>query len=600
MSLNPTYFLAFGLSLALVLGLTPVVIRLAKARGLVVEPREDRWHRRPTALLGGVAIFIAVVVPYLLFLPLTKETLGVLAGGSAIFGLGLIDDLIEISPQRKFLVQIIIAALVVLVGVRIMIIPIPPLAVFLTIIWIVAITNAVNILDNMDGLASGITLVASACSFVYAALTGMPYVALLALLLAGASLGFLVFNFHPAKIFMGDSGSLFLGFSLSLLTILGTWREATNLMAALLFPIVILAVPIFDTTLVSFMRTQNGRSIAQGGRDHSSHRLVFLGFSERKTVILLMAIAAVFGAVAILLKDLSLFSSLIIILLLAVAMSVFGIFLGGVKVYVPGQKTKSFLTKSPLLSLVLMHKKQIFQILVDTTLLAAIYFLAFLFRFGQALRTWEIGLIEQTLPIVILAKLGAFAVFGLYQGDWRYISIHDLGKVFKAVCLGWAVSFVLIIVIFGSERPPLGLLATDLVLTLLVISGVRLSQRAMKEYFSGVRMVSDPEFEPVLILGAGDGGELLLRELRNNPRLRKHPVGFLDDDPSKHGLQVHGVKVLGDRHKLAEAAARLKVKEVYIAILNAEGRDFSDLEETCRELGLTCRRITPIIKGLEE
>ncbi len=598
--MNSTYILTFGLSLGLALVLTPLVIKLAQAKGYIVEPREDRWHRKPTALLGGVAIYAAVVIPYLLLIPLNKETLSVLLGGSAMFGLGLIDDLFELTPQRKFLFQIVIAAAVVLFGVRIVIIEFAPLAVFLTIFWIVGITNAINILDNMDGLSSGITFVASAFSFIYAYQSGLPFAAMLALLLAGASLGFLFFNFNPAKIFMGDCGSLFLGFSLALLTILGTWREATNLLASLMFPVALLAVPIFDTTLVSFVRTQSGRSIAQGGRDHSSHRLVFLGLSERKAVLVLMLIAAGFGGLAVYLRNLTFFTTLIVLTLLAVGLSMFGVFLGGVRVYPKAEGGRRLKVNSPLINSILTYKKQIFQILVDTTLVATAYFIAFLFRYGQALRDYEITLIEETLPFILLIKLIAFAVFGLYRGDWRYVSLHDLGKVFKAVTVGWAAALVVIVAVMGVRRPPLGLLCTDYVLTLMVIGGVRISFRAFKEYFAGQRMAHDPEAEPVIILGAGDGGELLLRELRNNPRLKKRPIGFLDDDPSKHGLQIHGLKVLGDRHRLAELAARYRLKEVHIAVLSADRKNFADVEAACKELGLICRWITPIIAGLDD
>ena len=599
--MNLTYILAFCSSLGLSLALTPLVIRIARTRGFVVQPREDRWHRKPTALLGGVAIFAAVILPYLLLVPWTRETLGILIGGAAIFTLGLVDDLIEIAPQRKFLIQVLIAALIVIFGVRIKIIDFPPLAVFLTILWIVGITNAVNILDNMDGLSSGITFVAAGCSFIYALSADMPFVAVFGLLIAGAALGFLVFNFNPAKIFMGDCGSLFLGLSLSVLTITGTWREATNLMAALLFPVILLAVPIFDTTLVSFERTRIGRSIAQGGRDHSSHRLVFLGLSERKAVLLLMAVAAAFGGVAVLWNDLGFVAALIILALFGVGLAMFGIFLGGVKVYDPSEKrSRRFLSKSPLLASVLTFKKQIFQIVADTTLLAVAYFLGFMFRFGRNLADWEIHLAAETLPIAILAKLAAFAFFGLYRGDWRYVSIHDLTKVFKAVTLGWAAALLLIVVLFGDDRPPLGLLMMDYPLTLLLIGGFRVSHRVLREYFAGERMASNPESEPVLILGAGDGGELLVRELRRNPRLKKKPVGFLDDNPSLHGLQIHGLKVLGGRQALAQVVPRLGVKGLYVAILREGVHDFGDVERTCQELGIFCRRITPIIQGLEE
>ena len=223
------YLIPFFSSFILSVFITPFIIKLSHRYGLVAVPKENRWHKKPTALLGGVGIYLSFIIPALIFVPLNKLTIGIFFCITAIFGLGLYDDLREVKPYTKFVFQVVVTIIVILFGLKIKIIPHVYIAIPLTVFWIVGITNALNILDNMDGLSCGITLVSSICIFIYAMQNNLYLVMLFSSVLSGTTLGFLIFNFNPAKIFMGDCGSLFLGFLLSTITILGTWQEATNL-----------------------------------------------------------------------------------------------------------------------------------------------------------------------------------------------------------------------------------------------------------------------------------------------------------------------------------------------------------------------------------
>ena len=234
----------------------------------------------------------------------------------------------------------------------------------------------------------------------------------------------------PSKIFMGDSGSLFLGFTLSLITIIGTWRTVTNLILALLVPLALMIVPIFDTALVTFTRTSYGRAVYQGGKDHSSHRLVFLGLSEKKAVLVLMAISAIFGGSAIVFSRLNFYIALLILILMTVCLLFFGIFLGAVRVY--EKKMKTIYRRSLITRKILVHKKQILQIIVDIILIVTAYFSSYLLRYEGLISDNNLLLIKKSLPLIILIKILLFLLFGLYKGEWRYIGISDLIKIFKA------------------------------------------------------------------------------------------------------------------------------------------------------------------------
>lgn len=275
-------------------GLTGLLVKIAPARGWVVRPVENRWNRRVVAQFGGIPILLAMAsVVALSPNPHPALNLVFLTLGMGL--LGLIDDIIGLGPKPKLAGQIIFAVLAVHAGV------VHPLTSSIllnsafTVFWIVGITNAFNLIDNIDGLASGIAVIAL---LQIVLLTGLkPPVGVLALWLMASAFGFLIFNFHPAKIFMGDVGSLALGFFLACASVL-TASHLTSLGSVLLVPCLVLFIPIFDMLLVSVTRRMNGRAISRGARDHSSHRLVLLGLTERQAVSILYAVALIAGVLA--------------------------------------------------------------------------------------------------------------------------------------------------------------------------------------------------------------------------------------------------------------------------------------------------------------
>ncbi|HVF09525.1 MAG TPA: MraY family glycosyltransferase, partial [Abditibacteriaceae bacterium] len=283
--------------------LTPVVINVARAHGLVARPSVERWHTKPTALMGGVAIFGAALVAALLFLPVFTGKLafiGTGVGALFIFLVGLYDDRRALRPATKLIAQLVTACLFVAIFQNSLDPPTYGWLVPFAILWVVGITNAFNLLDNMDGLAAGVAMLVAFLMAAHAALVGDTNVVIGALIIAGSAGGFLIYNFHPAKVFMGDCGSMFLGFSLACLSLMGeSGLLSGNLFTALMMPTLVLATPLFDTTFVSLVRVLHGRSIAQGGRDHTSHRLVLLGLSERRAVFWLYGITLWFGLIAL-------------------------------------------------------------------------------------------------------------------------------------------------------------------------------------------------------------------------------------------------------------------------------------------------------------
>lgn len=301
---------------------TPLVKKLAVKVNAIDKPEARKVHVEVMPRLGGLAICLGFWAGVLLTQPLTGEILGLLGGGFLICLVGVWDDIKGVSPKVKLLVQILAACLALAMGIRVEFMTHPlqgviSLGVFsypLTVLWIIGVTNAVNLIDGLDGLAAGVSAIAALTigfvSFLEA--EGFARVGMLAFLLAAAILGFLKYNFHPARIFMGDTGSLFLGFNLSVLAIMGLTKSAT--VVSLFLPVIILGIPILDTTLAIFRRFHNGKPIFSPDKEHLHHRLLDLGLSHRRTVLVIYGVSLLLGVSAVLMSILTTAQGMLIML----------------------------------------------------------------------------------------------------------------------------------------------------------------------------------------------------------------------------------------------------------------------------------------------
>lgn len=593
---NPFFVAAASLFFSL---LATMAVRLfARKYGFVAKPKSDRWHKRPTAMLGGVAIFAATLVVYFTFVPRTRESLIVISASSLLFAVGLIDDVLSIRPYQKLIGQLIGAGILVLSGLTIPLTGYAIVDIWITVLWVVGITNAINLLDNMDGLAAGISAIAGLSLAMNFAANGLTAELLFVSALIGALIGFLFFNFNPASIFMGDCGSMFIGFLLSSSVLLNqVGGRSRGLLAILAVPVLILFVPIFDTTFVTVLRKLWGRKASQGGRDHTSHRLVALGLSERKAVLMLYSFALLAGALALLVGQIGPIKSFALIAFFIIVLVILGVYLSKVKVYESEDEEQAAKENAVFAFLVnVSHKRRIFEVFLDALLITLAYYSAWalLFNSFEASANWDLFL--KTLPLLILIKLAAFLAVGVYRGLWRYTSIGDLITFTKGVALGSALSVLAILLIYRFQYFSRTVFVLDGLLLLLAVVGSRMAFRVIRQILP-MPMAADGRI--VLIYGAGDGGEMLLRELNNNPEWNYVPVGFIDDDPLKRDKVIHGLKVFDGNGMLDEICREKNVAEILISVRKMPPEQLKRIRVICDENDLTLKRALLKIEPLD-
>jgi UDP-GlcNAc:undecaprenyl-phosphate GlcNAc-1-phosphate transferase len=565
------------------LALTPGVRALACRWGAVAKPRQDRWHRKPTAMLGGVAIFLAVAGVYTVALDHTLRATAVLAAGALVWAVGLADDLIGMRPYHKLIGQMLAAGGVTAFGLLLPWTPSPTLNVAITLFWLIGITNAVNLLDNMDGLAAGVSALAAGFLVYHCLGNGQPAAALFLAVLCASLLGFLVFNSNPASIFMGDCGSMFVGFLLACAPMLGAGDgRSRSLVSVLAVPLLIMLIPIFDTTLVTVLRKLAGRPVSMGGRDHASHRLVALGLSERRAVWLLYGLAGVAGGLALLVQDLQLGPSVALVASFTVILALLGVYLARVHVY---EKSTDSQAGQPVVAFLvdLTYKRRIFEVLLDVVLIILSYYAAHYARYGPLRDEAVLHQVTTVLPLLVAVKLTVFLLVGVYRGLWKYVSIEDLALYAKAVAAASIMSVLVLLYAIRFEGLSRVVFVLDGLFLFVLVTGSRMTFRLLRNLLPATGSAGGRR---VLIYGAGDAGALLLRELRHNRAFGRHPVGFLDDDPRKAGKVMNGLKVFGGNGSLAAIIAAQWAEEVVISSPLFTADRVREIRGECRKAGV--------------
>ena len=587
------FLFAFAISVVLV----PLSRRVAIRFGYVAHPREDRWHdSRPIAKAGGDAIVATVFVAAAVF-GVVRPLLVLIGAGALAFGVGIVDDALSIKPATKFIAAIGLASILIFFGFRLQWSSSLTLDIMLTMFWIVGITNAFNLLDNMDGLCAGVALIVG--GFILARLLPAgagPEVQFVALFL-GAVAGFLVYNFHPASVFMGDGGSLFIGLMISALalTARSDGHGPSGVLSIVLAPVLVLLIPILDTTLVTASRLLSGRAASQGGLDHSSHRLVAIGFSERSAVAILWLLAVLAGLTGIVVQRVNLEWSGLLVAPFLLAMVIFTVYLANVRVYedadVPQLRERNI---TPL-AIGFMYKRRVAEVLLDVCLVSFCYYSAYRLRFGDVeLTVFFEGFLE-SLPIVLGLQMAAMFVAGVYRGTWRLFSLMDGVVIGKAV-LGGTVSIMMSILYLNRfERYSRGVFIIYAALLMLMMMTSRASFRLISE-FARRRRKDGPR---LVIYGAGEGGLLAVRELLNDRAQNYRLLGFVDDDSRTHQSRLHGYAVLGAYDTVVNLIRGGEVDAIVISARLMDVSRLRQLEQLCTENNVRLDRLqvglTPLV-----
>jgi UDP-GlcNAc:undecaprenyl-phosphate/decaprenyl-phosphate GlcNAc-1-phosphate transferase len=589
--ISPSNIVAPVVSFALAAALTPVVRSLARRWGFVAKPKTDRWHKRPTAMMGGAAIWVAVIATYLVVVPHTSAGWVVVGTASFLFLVGLVDDWLHIKPYQKLIGQVIGAAAVVNYGLLLPWTRSLPANMVITIFWLIGITNAINLLDNMDGLATGIAAIASVFLTFNFITSGQPTEAMMLGVFAAALIGFLIYNSNPASIFMGDSGSMFIGFFLSSAALINlSGGRSRAFVPVLAVPILVLFIPIFDTTFVTILRKLSGRAASQGGRDHTSHRLVALGLSEKRAVLLLYGLAALSGLLAVFVRQLKPDVSIALLAGFTLALTLLGVYLAGVKGYDEEDQVRAQ-GESALFAFLIdfSYKRRIFEVLLDVMLVVLAYWSAYALQFGPFSDSPAWKLFLRTLPVLVVVRLAAFLVFGVYRGIWRYTSMDDLLAFAKAVAAGSILSMLVILFKFRFQGFSRAVFLVDALVMLLFLAGSRVAFRFFRKVLPSGAASNGRR---VLIYGAGDAGELLLRELLNNRELSYAPVGFMDDDATKHGKLIHGFRVFGGNGLLPKILTEQEVEQVLISTPRISAERIAEILGQCESRNIELRRLS--------
>ncbi|MDX6370381.1 MAG: UDP-GlcNAc:undecaprenyl-phosphate/decaprenyl-phosphate GlcNAc-phosphate transferase [Gaiellaceae bacterium] len=541
-------------------------------------------------MLGGIGIFVGILVGFWAAVavgaaPASKELVAIVGGISILFVAGFLDDLFSLGPIPKLAAQFAAAGVVIFNGVTISgLVSNDFLAGVVALVWLVGMTNAFNLLDNMDGLAATLAGIA-ALFFAIDALTVHKNHAVLALSLALACscAGFLPFNLRLGKsaaVFMGDSGSQVLGFALASLGLTASWKVAGTTVATLLLPILVLAVPILDTTLVTVVRLLDGRPVYQGGRDHTSHRLVYHGLSEKRAVVLLAVISAGLGGTSLAYNVLdNIWVTFIGVLLTFALLVQFASVLSDV------ERSPGFTGDRGWLRTFVANPRRLVESLVDFAVISASFTVAYYLRLQGGGSAYQRHIFLVSLVVVLAVRYLAFIPFGLYRGVWRYAGARDAASIVGAVVVSEVVAYLVLDATQVWGPFPRSVFVIDAIVCTVLIGASRFWERAFVRGVSSLTGRGDRH--RTLIVGAGRGGRSLLRELRETQG--EQVIGFVDDDPRLSRRRLQGVPVLGGTSEIEAILSRTLPHTVLVTIPDAPRERLGLVIDACMLAQVPCR-----------
>ena len=569
--------------------LTWAIIGFSRRRKLLDLPNDRSSHRIPKPRLGGVAIvaafYVTVATLYAVGrdpFPAGRSAAGFLAGGGLLALMGIVDDIYHLDARLKLLLQVVAASLAVASGAVLGELRLPLIGVLelgwiaipVTLLWIVAIINFYNFIDGLDGLAAGVGMIAAFFLVLIGTVSVSSPLAMVYLALAGSCLGFLRYNFPPARIFMGDTGSTFLGYSFAVLAVIGTGTGVPVFVTVLL-----LAAVIGDAALTLVKRIVARERIFIPHRTHYYQRLTSVGFSHKQITLLEYLVTVLLGVSALFIFRgetlfVTVFSGLCIIFFLWALLKIRSLERGG-----------SLFPRWRTIAIALS----------DLIFIAGSYISSYYLRLNFQPRDAEVSVMLLSLPIVLLIRTLLFYRYGLYRGVWRYTTFDDVIRIVKAVSIGSLIMIVSFTLLFRFSAFPRSVFIIDWFILTVLIGGSRIATR----WFHELPAHEELSGKRVAIGGTGHAAEVMLHTIKRAGGLV--PVGYLDDRIEMTGKVIHGLEVIGPYGEIERLVERYKIDELYMASPYTN-RIPAEIRERLSARGVAVRIVsdTSAIPGLQD